>query len=152
MTCPGCADHHAVEDLLHDYADAVDAGDFARVGALFARGRLFPLPGSAYVVEGADAVTALYTATTRVHPDTGTPGTQHLVGNVRVRVDAAAGTATASSRFQVTQARPDLPLQVIATGRYADTFTRHDDGWWFTTRTIDLQHTGDLSQHLLVEV
>ena len=49
----------------------------------------------------------------------------------------------------VLQATDELPLQVIITGRYGDTFQRIDGRWWFDTRTMYVDQTGDLSQHLL---
>jgi 3-phenylpropionate/cinnamic acid dioxygenase small subunit len=133
----------AIEDLLHTYAERIDAGDFAGVGALFAHGTL---AGQA----GAAAVQALYEATTQRYDD-GTPLTHHAVTNVRVTVDEQAGTARASSYFTVTQATPTLPLQVVVTGRYADTFERRADGWWFAERVMQVDQVGDVSQHLLID-
>lgn len=136
-----------VEHLLHTYADRIDAGDFAGVGALFAHGSVFG-------VRGAAAVQALYESTTRRHPvpgrdGPGTPRTQHVVTNVVVDVDEEAGTATCRSRFQVLQATETLPLQVVAAGRYRDTFHRVDGAWWFRTREAHVDLLGDVSQHLL---
>jgi 3-phenylpropionate/cinnamic acid dioxygenase small subunit len=136
-----------IETLLHVYAERIDAGDFAGVGALFAH-------GSAFGVSGAEAVQRLYERTTRRHPrpgsdGPGTPLTQHAVTNVVVEVDAEAGTATCRSRFQVLQATETLPLQVVAAGRYRDTFHVVDGAWWFATRDVDLDLVGDVSQHLL---
>ena len=55
MTALGCLldDRRAIERLLYRYADLIDAGDFAGIGQLFARGRIVA-GGSA--VEGAAAV------------------------------------------------------------------------------------------------
>ncbi|MEI5671743.1 MULTISPECIES: nuclear transport factor 2 family protein [Nocardioides] len=132
-----------IEDLLLSYAERIDAGDFAGVGALFAHGTLAGQRGS-------ERVQALYEATTRRYDD-GTPLTHHAVTNLRVRVDEEAGTAVASSYFTVTQATPTLPLQVVVTGRYADTFRRRDDGWWFDERVMHVDQVGDVSQHLLID-
>jgi hypothetical protein len=38
---------------------------------------------------------------------------------------------------------------VVVTGRYRDTFQRIDGRWWFDTRTMYVDQTGDLSQHLM---
>lgn len=139
-----------IETLLHTYAERIDAGDFAGVGALFAHGSFFG-------VEGSDAVQDLYERTTRRHPvdgveGPGTPLTQHLVSNVVVDVDDATGTASARSRFQVLQATPTLPLQTIVAGSYRDTFHRVDGAWCFRTREADVVLVGDVSQHLLPDV
>ncbi len=136
-----------IEHLLYLYAERIDDGDFAGVGALFEHGAFFG-------VRGAAAVQALYEATTRRHPvpgrdGPGTPRTQHLVSNVVVEVDDEAGTAASRSRFQVLQATETLPLQVVAAGRYRDTFHRVDGTWWFRSREADVDLLGDVSQHLL---
>jgi 3-phenylpropionate/cinnamic acid dioxygenase small subunit len=136
-----------IEHLLYTYAERVDAGDFAGVGALFAHGTVFG-------VRGAAAVQALYEQTTRRHPvpgveGPGTPRTQHLVGNVVVEVDEDAGTATGRSRFQVLQATDTLPLQAVVAGRYRDTFHRVGGAWCFRSREADVDLLGDVSQHLL---
>jgi hypothetical protein len=65
-----------------------------------------------------------------------------------VWVDEAGGTARATSYYLVTQATPDLPLQVIVTGRYRDTFHRIDGVWRFDTRIMFVDQVGDMSHHL----
>ena len=54
----------------------------------------------------------------------GTPRTKHVT-NIAIEVDAEAGTASARSYFTVLQALPDLPLQIIVSGRYLDRFEPH---------------------------
>ena len=63
-------------------------------------------------------------------------------------VDEDAGTARASAYYCVTQATPELPLQVIVTGHYRDTFHRVDGAWWFDSRTMYVDQVGDTSRHL----
>ncbi|MOA43570.1 hypothetical protein D3C78_1657360 [compost metagenome] len=46
------------------------------------------------------------------------------------------------------QATEQLPLQVIASGRYLDRFARIDGEWCFTERAYRLDLVGDLSRHL----
>ena len=70
-----------------------------------------------------------------------------------IEVDEAAGTGSAHSSYLVTQATPDLPLQVIITGHYRDTFHRLEASaggaaWWFESRTMYVDQVGDLSHHL----
>jgi 3-phenylpropionate/cinnamic acid dioxygenase small subunit len=138
-------DHRAIERLLYRYADLVDAGDFAGVGALFTRGQIITAGGT---VAGAAAVQAMYESYTRRY-DCGTPRTQHLMGNVCIEVDADRCGARASLRFTVFQALPDFPLQAIIAGRYQDRFERDKGGWHFVERTIQPELAGDLSRHLL---
>lgn len=140
----------AIETLLYRYADAIDRGDYAGVGALFARGRIELVPDDPTSdVVGADAVEALYRHTTRRYPE-GTPRSHHVTTNVIVDVDGESATAT--SRFTVFQATDGLALQPIIAGRYHDRFTHHDDGWWFAARRMEIILTGDLRQHLLIEI
>ena len=89
----------------------------------------------------------MYEMATRLYDD-GTPKTKHLTSNVRIDVDDEAGTATSTANYLVTQATPDLPLQVIVTGHYRDTFHRIDGTWWFHTRTMYVDQLGDTSHHL----
>lgn len=143
-------DARAVEHLLYRYAELIDAGDFDGVAELFTHGAIHAVPGGPpeTVFAGRDAVRALYERSTRRYED-GTPRSRHLVTNAIVEVDVEAGTASSRSVFTVLQATDALPLQPIVTGRYHDTFHRVDGVWCFATRTMHLDLTGDLSQHLL---
>lgn len=140
-----------IENLLYLYAERVDAGDFEGVADLFAHGRVCGQQDGPpeTVFEGRERVLALYERTTRRYAETGTPRTKHLTTNARIEVDEAADAASCRSTFVVLQATPDLPLQPIIAGHYGDTFQRLDGSWWFDTRTMFVDQTGDLSQHLL---
>lgn len=142
----------AVENLLYEYADRIDAGDLDGVGALLARARLLAdgPDGPVVVAEGRDAITTLYRASTRIHAETGTPRTRHVTTNARIEVDEDAGTATARSVYTVLQATDSLPLQPIVSGRYDDAFALVEGTWWFASRLIHVDLSGDLGQHLLI--
>ncbi len=60
----------------------------------------------------------------------------------------SGASRAAASYYCVTQATPDLPLQVIVTGHYHDTFHRIDGVWWFDSRTMFVDQMGDMSHHL----
>lgn len=146
-----------IENLLYTYALRIDAGDLDGVADLFAHGRILGQEDGPpeTVFEGREGVRAMYEMATRLYPDDGTPKTKHLTTNAIIEVDEAAGTGTAHSSYLVTQATPDLPLQVIITGHYRDTFHRLKDPedpdgptWWFASRTMYVDQVGDLSQHL----
>ncbi len=139
-----------IENLLYTYAERIDAGDLDGVADLFAHGRICATedaPPEA-TFEGREGARQMYEAATRIYPDTGTPKTKHVTTNARIEVDEEAGTAMAHSCFTVTQATDDLPLQIIITGRYRDTFQRIDGTWWFDTRIMFVDQVGDLSRHL----
>jgi len=142
--------YRAIENLLSRYAELIDAGDFAAVGQLFARATILA-PAGDTGFQGAAQVQGMYDAATKVYED-GTPRTQHIMSNIRIEVDEAAGTARAWLRFTVLQALPDFPLQVIIAGRYEDRLARDDNGWYFTERRMLPQLLGDLSRHLLIDL
>lgn len=141
------ADKLAITELLYRYAELIDAGDFDGVGRLLARatfGGSGPEGAS-----GAENIAKLFGATTRRYPGHGnTPRTRHLVLNPIV--DVTDNTATARSTFCVVQHTETVPLQPIVVGRYSDTFTCDDAGWYFTSRRVDVEMIGDISAHLMI--
>lgn len=137
--------HRAIENLIARYAELVDDGDFAGLGALLADAVFV---GGGEPVRGSAAIEEMFRETVVVHDD-GTPRTQHVTTNVVVEVDEHAGTAVARSYVTVLQALPELPLQTIAAGRYHDRFARGEDGRWrFAERRVRITLVGDLSRHI----
>jgi 3-phenylpropionate/cinnamic acid dioxygenase small subunit len=142
------ADKLAITELLYRYAELIDAGDFDAVGQLLGRAT-FAGTRSAQT-SGAEAIAKLFAMTTRRYPEQGnTPRTRHLVLNPIVDVDDRA--ATARSTFCVVQNTETVPLQPIVVGRYFDSFSCDDDGWYFTERQVDVQMIGDISAHLMFD-
>jgi 3-phenylpropionate/cinnamic acid dioxygenase small subunit len=141
------ADKLAITELLYRYAELIDAGDFDGVGRLLARatfGGSGPQGAS-----GAENIAKLFGATTRRYPGHGnTPRTRHLVLNPIV--DVTDNTAAARSTFCVVQHTETVPLQPIVVGRYSDTFSCDDAGWYFTSRRVDVEMIGDISAHLMI--
>ena len=140
------SDERAIENLLYTYAERIDLGDFDGVAELFTHGRITTQDGSA-TFAGHDEVLAMYSAAVVVDPDTGTPKTKHITTNAIISL-VTADTATARSYYTVLQASEGIALQPIITGRYHDTFQRLDGAWWFDTRVMLIDQTGDLTQHL----
>jgi 3-phenylpropionate/cinnamic acid dioxygenase small subunit len=142
------ADKLAITELLYRYAELIDAGDFDGVGRLLARatfGGSGPQGAS-----GAENIAKLFGATTRRYPGHGnTPRTRHLVLNPIV--DVTDNTAIARSTFCVIQNTETVPLQPIVVGRYLDTFSCDDAGWYFTSRRVDVEMIGDISAHLMID-
>jgi 3-phenylpropionate/cinnamic acid dioxygenase small subunit len=138
-----------IENLLYTYAERIDAGDLDGVADLFEHGRICGVengpPETVFI--GVERVRQMYEMATRLYDD-GTSKTKHLTSNVQVYVDDDAGTARATAYYCVTQATPDLPLQIIVTGHYRDTFHRIDGRWWFDSRTMYVDQVGDTSHHL----
>lgn len=139
----------AICNLLYRYAEAIDEGRLEDAAALFRHARIET--GAAGPLD-ADGLLALWRKILVIHP-CGTPRTRHLVTNPILDIDEAAGTATSRSCFTVMQATDDLPLQIIASGRYHDRFARIDGEWCFVARGYrQLDFTGDLSQHLRIAI
>lgn len=140
-------DADRIRNLLGTYCERIDAGDFAGVGALFARAGLAAGPPDAEpFVSGADDVAAFYAAGTVLHD--GSPRTKHLVVDTVIDEPATDGSVTARSSYLVVQGVEGFPLQPIITGRYVDRFERDAEGTWHFARrhfTVDL--LGDLSHH-----
>jgi 3-phenylpropionate/cinnamic acid dioxygenase small subunit len=138
-----------IENLLYSYAERLDAGDLDGVAALFEHGRICGVEDGPpeTVFTGSTGVRRMYGMATRLHDD-GTPKTKHLTSNVQIYVDDEAGSARSRANYCVTQSTPELPLQIIVTGHYRDTFHRIDGEWWFDSRTMYVDQIGDTSQHL----
>lgn len=141
-------DREAVTRLVYEYAERIDAGDFAGVADLLADAEI-TADGAGGAVRGRDAVRRLYEGTTRSYED-GTPRTRHVTTNLIVDVDEGAGTASCRSYFTVLQAVPGaLALQPVVAGRYHDRFVRADGTWRFAARHMLVDLVGDLGHHLL---
>ena len=134
----------AIVALVHVYAERIDAGDLDGVAPLFADATYGAEGGP--VRDGSEAVLAALRAAVVLYD--GLPRTKHVITNLTVEVDEAAGTATARSYFTVLQATPILPLKPILAGRYHDRFRRLGDEWRFADRRIHIDLVGDVSQHL----
>ena len=142
-----------IENLLHSYAERIDAGDLEGVADLFAHGRILGMPDAApeQTFEGRERVLALYRGSTRIYPD-GSPHTKHVTTNSIIEVDEVASKGAARSYYTVFQQVDDLPLQPIICGRYHDSFQRIDGRWCFDTRVMLVDLMGDLSRHLLFDL
>ena len=138
-----------ITNLIYTYAERLDAGDLDAVAGIFAHGRICGVENGPpeTVFEGSAGVRKMYDMATKIYED-GTPKTRHNTSNVQLHINVAEGTARSTSYYSVTQATPDLPLQVIVTGHYKDTFHRLDGVWWFDSRIMFVDQVGDVSQHL----
>jgi 3-phenylpropionate/cinnamic acid dioxygenase small subunit len=137
----------AIANLVARYAELLDAGDFAGVGALLAHCRLSSA-AMQFEHEGAEAITAHFRSVVRVYDD-GTPRTKHVTTNLRIEVDEDVGRAEGRAYFTVLQELPgSRNLVPICAGRYEDRFERVDGAWRFTRRHIIRDLDGDLSHHI----
>jgi ketosteroid isomerase-like protein len=132
----------AITNLVYEYAARVDAGDFEGVGRMFEHGTFVGF-------QGADAVQRCFEGMV-IRYDDGTPRTKHVTTNLVIDVDEAGNTATARSYFTVFQGVSGPPIEIVAAGRYSDTFERVDGEWRFSARVVDTDLVGDVSRHLSV--
>lgn len=138
-----------IENLIYCYAERIDAGDLEGVAELFRHGAI-RAPAMDSRVDGYDEVLAMYRASCRLYPETGTPCTRHVTTNVQIEVDG--DSATSRSSFTVFQATEALPLQPIIIGRYSDRFEQREGRWRFSERSMYVDLVGDCSAHLLYDV
>jgi 3-phenylpropionate/cinnamic acid dioxygenase small subunit len=136
--------HLAIQNLIVTYAELVDDGDFAGLGALLADATF---TGGGEPVSGPDAIEKMFRDMLIVYDD-GTPRTKHVTTNIAIEVDEQAGTAVSRAYFTVFQGLPGLALQPIASGRYRDRFECCDGRWRFAERRVLVDLTGDVSRHL----
>lgn len=138
----------AISNLILRYAELMDLGDFAGVGALFEHAGI-TTDLSDEVRFGSALMQEQMETWTRRYPDNGTPHTKHITTNLIIEIGDDATTAKARSYYTVMQQTPDLPLQPIIAGRYHDEFAIIDGAWTFTKRHYINELFGNLSQHLL---
>lgn len=141
----------AVTKLVYTYAERIDAGDFAGIGALFEHATL-TFEGYGATVSGPEAIEALYTRSTRRYDD-GTPRTKHVMTNVIVDVADDGSHAASRSYFTVLQAVPGaLTLQPVIAGRYRHTYQLVDGHWRVASMHVMIDLVGDLGHHMLFDL
>ncbi len=146
---------YAIEDIMFAYGRAIDSGDLAALGALFAKGKLLLTEGREF--SGAGEVSEFYRTLVQFYDTDGepveyrpletTPLTQHRVFNRRYQFDNAVSVADVESTFATSQLI-EGQLVEIALGRYEDRFARDLAGWHLVTRRIHIDLTGDMSRHM----
>lgn len=135
----------AITTLLYRYGALMDAGDFEGAAQLLGPARIWL--GPAGEVAGFD-MARIWRDMIIVY-DCGTPRTQHVISNPIVDIAPSRADARCHAVYTVYQQVDALPLQVIAAGRYVDSFTRDGLGWRFASR--DYSHfnfKGNLRFHL----
>ncbi|UOQ51747.1 nuclear transport factor 2 family protein [Hymenobacter cellulosivorans] len=135
-----------ITNLLYRYNELIDSGDLAGAVGLFQHAQLKLVTSPE--LQGYEACLALLQRVVILYAD-GTPKTKHIVTNPIIDIDEAAGTASSRSQYTVFQATDELPLQVIAGGRYHDRFEYVEGQWRFAYRDYTLfDLRGNTSQHL----
>ncbi len=123
-------DRWAIADLLHSYADAVDARDWDGLAQLFTPAAEADYGELGGVQQGRAAIVGHCAGALQQFT-----ATQHLIGNVRVLL-ASDGSATTTCSFLAVHVRPDGAPPFVVGGRYADEVTRTADGWRIARRLL----------------
>jgi 3-phenylpropionate/cinnamic acid dioxygenase small subunit len=139
------ADRNAIESLIFRYTRYVDTCQWENLGNLFAHA-VITANKTDQVLKGAETIGNYWKDINKQY-DNGTLNTQHVVTNLEFD-ERADGAISVHSCFTVLQATPNLPLQPIACGRYADVFEKADGGWRYRSKQIDVTLVGNMSQHL----
>jgi len=134
----------AIARLLATYTHLLDDGKFDKVAELLQHSTMEILGTFAI---GRDGIEKSLIAGVQRHED-GTPRTWHSVSNTIIDIDASGEKATSVCYFTVHQELEGFPLQPICTGRYHDTFEKHDGEWRFVYRLLKPRHFGDLHNHV----
>lgn len=142
-------DYFLIQNMLNRYSDAVDRGDFKKVGEMFREADVyFPGEQTPSIRRGTGDFDKHLSKWTRVFPENGTPNTRHLCVNPIIDFDDAQH-ARCQTYFVVFQAAEGLPLQPIITGTYLDRLEKRSGSWVFTERRELVGQIGNLSKHLL---
>ena len=140
------SDERQIVNLLHRYAELVDAADFDGISELFANAQVFMAGPEQPAVPGS-MVGAVMKRFVKLHD--GSPSTRHVISNTILDADSDSLVRTRSVFTVLQGVAGEFPLQVVASGRYHDVFERSTDGRWrFGQRTMLVDHHGDVSQHL----
>lgn len=135
----------AIPNLLHTYAMRFDDGDFEGAAALFDKGSVV---AGGQPIAGRIAIMAMWRQWVKTYD--GKPLTRHLITNPIIDLAEDGASATCQSQWTVIQAAPGFPLQIVASGRYRDSFACDAAGWHFTSREyVQTDLVGDSSAHTL---
>ncbi|MDP3675615.1 MAG: nuclear transport factor 2 family protein [Novosphingobium sp.] len=137
-----------IPNLLYTYAIRFDDGDFEGAARLFKHGCVV---AEGHRIAGVEAITAMWRQWVRLHD--GKPRTRHLTTNPIIALADDGQSATCVTQWTVLQAAEGYPLQIVASGRYHDTFALIAGAWAFTERVYQQTDlVGDTSAHLIREL
>ena len=132
----------AIQNLLVEYCECFDAGDFDAFAALFSDGTWFATAG-----EGPGAEPVRRWCEENVLLYDGLPHTQHVTTNVWLDIRDREH-AEARSYVTIWQGLADFPLQAIFSGRYHDQLELVGGRWRFASRWALPDVIGDMSRHV----
>jgi len=133
------SDYLSIERLILDFGYLFDRGDFDGAAAVIDSGSMRYLAGAEVIgeVSTKEDIRRLIGSAT-IHDD-GTPGTHHVITNIRIDIDESSSTASASSYVTILQVSDDSALRLKAAGSYHDRFAIGAEGWHFVERVAKLR-------------
>lgn len=141
-TAPGhpdlLADRHAVVDELYTFQTMLDTKDWNGIRAAMRD------DVRAYGVDGIDAVVAII----RAHLDV-CGATQHLMGNVQVRLDGDHATSRSYFRAFHVGSGANTGRTYECLGHYDDSWIRSGDRWSLAGRVINVR--AELGDRAVIE-
>ena len=138
-------DVQIIANLVHAYPEALDTGDYDKLGALFEHATI-RFAGSDREATGASGARALNEESVQLYD--GIPRTHHVTSNLAIEIDDDGEHAVARSYWTALQAVSGFALQPILAGRWHDQFARTDGRWHFTERLVHVDLVGDASHHV----
>ena len=126
--------------LMNEYCFAIDSGDLAAFGSLFAHAE--------WIAEGKKP--GKESANNLIIYADGTPRTKHMMSNIDLEIDEINARAVGHCYVTVWQQTDDFPLQAIFAGDYFDEFEQVEGKWRFSKRELRHSLIGDMSAHLKV--
>lgn len=133
-----CESARHIEGLLHLYAELMDDGRFADAAELFTDAQIQRSGPDGPEITPGTGLLEYWTARVPLHED-GTPRTKHVISNVVVDVDEAAGTASSRCYYTILRPDPQGGVRIASSGRYHDRFTRDGQQWRWAFRDYGLR-------------
>ena len=141
MTHPPYA---AVRNLLATFCELMDSGELDALGSLFADAVLLG-PDGAELARGTAESTLFFSRRLRLYD--GSPRTRHVLSSPVIHVDG--DMATSRTPYLVVQQVGPERVEIVAAGRFRDTFSCTGGEWRFAARQFFLDQTGDLEMHVV---
>jgi len=138
---PTVPSYEAIRNLLSTYSYLLDSADYPNWGALFGEDGTIELNGAVWA-RGAAGIAKKMSEQMAgtVKKITGFAGDhmyRHIVTNMHITVDEAAGTGEAEAYFFVLHVDKGSPPEVRGGGRYHDKFARVGGVWRFVAKRMD---------------
>lgn len=143
MTSPEAS----IANLVHRYAQHVDAGELEDAAALFTHAQIKLRTAEGDEITDAPSLLEHWRRVAILYDD-GTPRTKHMMTNLIIEVSDDGDRATCSSYYTVLQVDSSGTMAVILAGRYLDQFQCSDGEWRFSLREYcPADFVGDVSRH-----